>query len=79
MQYVNETVVEVNLPAVVSTKLHVKCTGHDSLKTHAHAILYTLLLSAWPLSQVKDKEKRAETWIRTVFSVSSKVRPSSCC
>lgn len=39
MQYVNETVVEVNVPAVVS-KLHVKCRGHDSVVTHAHAILF---------------------------------------
>lgn len=35
MQYVNETVAEVNVPAVVS-KLHVKCTGYDSLITHVH-------------------------------------------
>lgn len=46
MQYVNETVLEVNLPAVVPTELHVKCMGHD-LETRVHAIV--LLTIYFPL------------------------------
>lgn len=38
MQYVNETVVEVNVPAVVS-KLHVRSKGHDSAVTCARYVL----------------------------------------
>jgi len=42
MQYVNESaVVEVNVPAVVSAKLHVKSTKLASTKTHADATLPT--------------------------------------
>lgn len=59
MQYVNGTVVEVNVPAVVS-KWHVRSKGHDSVLTHA--ILFFLLgLSA--LSQ----EERGEMWIESLF------------
>lgn len=67
MQYVNETVVEVNVPAVAS-KLHVKHAGHDSVKTHAPAILFfSRSTSAWAPSRVKDTERR----VKTGFSVSA--------
>lgn len=37
-----------------------KCIRHDSLKTNTHAILYTVLLSAWPPPQVKDMEMKID-------------------
>lgn len=61
MQYVNETVVEVNVPAVVS-KLHVRSKGHDSVLTHVHSILF------FPLSlNALSQEERGEMWIESLF------------
>lgn len=69
MQYVNETVVELNVPAVfvlffLCSKSHVKCMGHDSVITHVHAIWSfsqsTSELSS-ALSQVKITERRVKT------------------
>ena len=56
MQYVNETVVEVNLPAVIST-LHVKSTAHDPVITHAHTS-YTVFSQSASDSSISSQSSR---------------------
>ena len=71
MQYVNErAVVEVNVPAVVSAKLRVKCMRHENTCAR-----YTV--NAWAPHQVKAAEEEGRNVDKKLFSVAAMLAPKS--
>lgn len=86
MQYVNETVVEVNVPAVffwvffkIACEIHGARLSDETCTLYGFSFFQSTSGLSSALSYVKIKERRVKTGIKTVFCgnhVSPKVPPS---